>query len=81
MVAALGETTAGSTLPRLRDTMLDSAEGRRILKDRPRISSKTLDLQRLKALPDGTFGREYTRWLEVCKVTPDSREPVRFLFC
>lgn len=80
MVAALGETTAGSSLPRLRDMMLDSPEGRRILKNRPRISSKTLDLPRLQALPDGTFGREYIRWLEACNVTPDSREPVRFLF-
>lgn len=79
MVAALGETTAGSSLTRLRDMMLDSPEGRRILKDRPRISSKTLDLERLQTLPDGTFGREYTRWLEVCNVTPDSREPVRLL--
>jgi ubiquinone biosynthesis protein COQ4 len=77
MVAALGETTAGSTLPKLRDAMLDSPEGRRILKERPRINSKTLDIQKFKALPDGTFGREYARWLEVCNVTPDSREPVR----
>ncbi|KAH0833186.1 ubiquinone biosynthesis protein COQ4, mitochondrial [Lanmaoa asiatica] len=79
MVAALGETTAGCTLPGLRDTVLSSSEGRRILKDRPRITSKTLDLQKLKALPDGTFGREYTRWLEACNVSPDSRAPVRYI--
>ncbi|KIJ11973.1 hypothetical protein PAXINDRAFT_83603 [Paxillus involutus ATCC 200175] len=79
MVAALGETTAGSTLPKLRDAMLDSPEGRRILKERPRINSKTLDIQKFKALPDGTFGREYARWLEVCNVTPDSREPVHYI--
>ncbi|KAG9315172.1 ubiquinone biosynthesis protein Coq4 [Chiua virens] len=79
MVAALGETTAGSALTKLRDTMLDSPEGRKILKDRPRVNSETLDLQRLKALPAGTFGREYTRWLEACKVTPDSREPVHYI--
>ncbi|KAH7884343.1 coenzyme Q biosynthesis protein Coq4-domain-containing protein [Phlebopus sp. FC_14] len=79
MVAALGETTAGSTLPKLRDTMLDSPEGRRILKDRPRINSQTLDIDRLKSLPDGTFGREYVRWLESCNVTPDSREPVHYI--
>ncbi|KAF9243536.1 ubiquinone biosynthesis protein Coq4 [Melanogaster broomeanus] len=79
MVAALGETTAGYTLPQLRDAMLDSPEGRRILKDRPRINSKTLDTEKLKVLPDGTFGREYIRWLEVCNVTPDSREPVHYI--
>lgn len=80
MVAALGETTAILTLPRLRDIMLDSAEGRRILKERPRINSKTLDFEKLKVLPDGTFGREYMRWLEACKVSPDSREPVCHLY-
>ncbi|KIJ66841.1 hypothetical protein HYDPIDRAFT_108760 [Hydnomerulius pinastri MD-312] len=79
MVAALGETTAGSTLTKLRDALLDSPEGRRILKDRPRINSKTLDMDKLKALPDGTFGREYIRWLEACNVTPDSREPVHYI--
>lgn len=76
MVAACGETTAGSTLIGLRDAMLDSPEGRRILKNRPRVSSKTLDLEWLSSLPDHTFGKAYARWLHVCKINPDSREPV-----
>jgi len=76
MVAACGETAAGSTLIRLRDVMLDSSEGRRILKDRPRVSSKTLDIKWLSNLPDNTFGKAYARWLQACKIDPDSREPV-----
>ncbi|KAH7925819.1 coenzyme Q biosynthesis Coq4, partial [Leucogyrophana mollusca] len=79
MVAALGETTAGSTLTRLRDIMLDSPEGRRILKERPRINSKTLNMDKLRELPDGTFGRAYIGWLDGCRVTPDSREPVHYI--
>jgi ubiquinone biosynthesis protein COQ4 len=77
MVAALGETTAGPSLPRLRDIMLESPEGRRILKERPRITSRSVDLDALRQLPDGTFGRAYVDWLERCGVTPDTREPAR----
>lgn len=76
MVAALGETTAGPSLPRMRDVMLESAEGRRILKERPRVNTHTVDLDRLRQLPEGTFGHAYVLWLERCGVTPDTREPV-----
>lgn len=77
MVAALGETTAGPTVSWLRDTMLKSPEGRQILKDRPRINSTNVDMDKLAMLPDGTFGKAYVTWLERCGVTPDTREPVR----
>lgn len=76
LVAALGETTAGPSLPRLRDVMLESAEGRQILRDRPRINTTTVDLKQLAQLPEGTFGRSYVTWLERCGVTPDTRAPV-----
>ncbi len=79
MVAALGETTAGPALPRLRDAMLESPEGRRILKNRPRINSSTIDMNALSHLPEGTFGRSYVTWLDRCGVTPDTREPVRII--
>ncbi|KAI0067233.1 Coq4-domain-containing protein [Artomyces pyxidatus] len=79
MVAALGETTAGLALPRLRDRMLESEEGRRILKERPRINSNTIDMNKLAQLPEGTFGHSYVTWLERCGVTPDTREPVHYI--
>lgn len=37
LVAAAGETTALPLLPRLRDRMLRSEAGRRVLADRPRV--------------------------------------------
>ncbi|EJD07098.1 ubiquinone biosynthesis protein COQ4, mitochondrial [Fomitiporia mediterranea MF3/22] len=79
MVAALGETTAGPSLPCLREHMLESAEGRRILKARPRINTRTVDMASLAALPENTLGRTYVSWLERCNVTPDSREPVHYI--
>lgn len=76
MVAALGETTAGVSLTRLRDIMIEDSEGRRVLKDRPRVSSQTVDMDQLAQYPEGSFGRAYVTWLERCGVTPDTREPV-----
>lgn len=79
MVAALGETTAGPSVSWLRDQMLASSEGRRILKERPRVNSTTVDMDKLALLPDGTLGKAYVTWLERCGVTPDTREPVSLL--
>lgn len=76
MVAALGETTACSSLSRMRDVMLNDPEGRKILKDRPRVNSITVDMDQLARYSEGTFGRAYVTWLERCGVTPDTREPV-----
>ncbi|KAG7261984.1 hypothetical protein CRUP_004923 [Coryphaenoides rupestris] len=37
------------------------------------------DLDKMAALPDGSFGREYLRFLEDNKVTPDTRADVKFV--
>ncbi|XP_041099693.1 ubiquinone biosynthesis protein COQ4 homolog, mitochondrial isoform X2 [Polyodon spathula] len=79
MVAVLGETTGELALRRLRDRMRGDPEGYQILQERPRIRVSTLDLGRLGAMPDGSFGREYLRFLEENGVTPDSRADVKFV--
>ncbi|CAO3679304.1 unnamed protein product [Rhizopus stolonifer] len=43
MVATLGETTGNVFLSRMRDGMLQSEEGRQILRERPMISTSTID--------------------------------------
>ncbi|KAK7165194.1 hypothetical protein R3I94_003537 [Phoxinus phoxinus] len=79
MVAVLGETTGHQALIRLRDQMRNDSEGCTILVERPRIRLSTLDLTQMSALPDGTLGREYLRFLEENRVTPDSRADVKFV--
>ena len=77
LIAACGEATCVPFfIYRLRDAMLADPTGRRILRDRPRITSASLDLVRLRALPDGAVGREYVRWLDREAVSPDTRSPV-----
>ncbi|XP_068270021.1 ubiquinone biosynthesis protein COQ4 homolog, mitochondrial isoform X3 [Nyctibius grandis] len=79
MVAVLGETTGFFALPKLRDKMKHHPEGYRILQERPRIRLSTLDMAGLRGLPDGSLGREYVRFLEDNKVSPDTRMPPKFV--
>ncbi|KAI9779853.1 MAG: Ubiquinone biosynthesis protein [Geoglossum umbratile] len=80
LIAALGEATATPYfIYRLRDVMLSDPTGRRILRDRPRITSATLSLERLRAFPPGSVGYEYARWLDREGVSPDTRDVVKYI--
>ena len=78
MIAVLGETTAQPIfIRRLRNMMIADPTGRRILQDRPEISSTSLSLSDLRTLDERTVGREYVRWLDAENISPDTRDPVR----
>ncbi|PGG97311.1 ubiquinone biosynthesis protein COQ4, mitochondrial [Helicocarpus griseus UAMH5409] len=80
LIAALGEATATPYfIYRLRDAMLSDPTGRRILRDRPRITSKTLSVEYLRSLPPNSVGRAYVGWLDREGVGPDTRETVRYI--
>ncbi|KAF5489792.1 Ubiquinone biosynthesis protein coq4 [Colletotrichum siamense] len=80
LIAAVGEATATPYfIYRLRDAMLADPTGRRILRDRPRMTSTTLNLDRLRQLPDNSVGRAYVAWLDAEGVSPDTRTSVRFI--
>lgn len=59
--------------------MLADSTGRRILRLRPRISSKTLSVEKLRQLPENTVGRAYVDWLDREGVSPDTRSQVRYI--
>jgi ubiquinone biosynthesis protein COQ4 len=77
LIATLSESTASTFLPRLHEAMAAHPEGRQILRDRPIVSSQTVNLDYLRGLRRGTVGREYVEWLDRDGITPDSREKVR----
>ncbi|XP_039964395.1 ubiquinone biosynthesis protein COQ4 homolog, mitochondrial [Bactrocera tryoni] len=79
MIAALGETTGESTLRNILHSMELTAEGQRILKQKPRINTHTVDMNHLRSLGENTLGRVYVKFLDDNKVTPDSRMEVRFI--
>lgn len=80
LIAALAEATAKPYfISRLRRAMLASPTGRRILRDRPRITSASMKLEELRKLPENTVGRAYAAWLDREGVTPDTRDAVRYI--
>ncbi|XP_016966568.2 ubiquinone biosynthesis protein COQ4 homolog, mitochondrial isoform X1 [Drosophila biarmipes] len=79
MIACLGETTGEGALLNILDTMQASEEGQRIMAEKPRIHTSTVDFKYLEKLPPDTFGAAYVKFLKDNQVTPDSRMAVRFL--
>lgn len=80
LIASLGEATAKPFfISRLHRAMLSHPTGRRILRERPRITSKNMRLEELRELPENTVGRAYAAWLDREGVTPDTRDAVRYI--
>ncbi|KUI62619.1 Ubiquinone biosynthesis protein coq-4, mitochondrial [Cytospora mali] len=59
--------------------MLSSPTGRRILRDRPRMTSTSLNLPYLRSLPATSVGATYVAWLDREGVSPDTRSAVRYI--
>lgn len=79
-IVGLGESTAFTpVLRRLQRQMLSDPVGRQILRERPRITSESLDLNHLRLLPKNTIGSAYIQWLDREGVSPDTRVPVRYI--
>ena len=59
--------------------MLSNPTGRRILRDRPSITSKTMSVTKLRGLPESSVGRAYVSWLDQEGVSPDTRSSVKYI--
>jgi len=79
MVAVSGEATGKNALNYMHSQMKLSQEGRLILKDRPTINTKTVDFDYLKSLPTYSLGHTYVEFCQKHKITPDSRDPVKYV--
>ena len=75
LVFALTEALNGDCFARVARDLAGDAGGRRILDERPSIDSQRVDFDALAALPDGTLGREYVRFLRDHAITPDIFRP------
>ncbi|WFD33555.1 Ubiquinone biosynthesis protein [Malassezia cuniculi] len=73
LLTVLTQTSSMPVIARLLEQMRSTHEGRRLLITRPSLNSATVDLDELKSLPDGTFGREWVSWLAANHVGPDGR--------
>lgn len=79
-IVQLGEATAlPCFLESLKRTMLLDKTGRRILQDRPNITSESLDMERLSKMDKNSVGYTYYKWLMKEGVSPDTRAPVTYI--
>lgn len=63
-LGVFGETSGGLALQKMHEKMLSSAEGQSVLSDKPRINTKTVNLDHLRGLPPNSLGRAYVKFLE-----------------
>lgn len=63
----------------LLQSMRSTESGRRLLIERPSINSETVDVAYLGSLPRGSFGREWTEWLNENGVGPDGRAEADYM--
>jgi ubiquinone biosynthesis protein COQ4 len=79
LVGSFAEVTAGPFLEHLRDAMLSDETGRRILRDRPKINSETMPIERLRACPENTVGRYMAEYLDQNGMSLDERDDVKYV--
>ncbi|KAK3088177.1 hypothetical protein FSP39_015709 [Pinctada imbricata] len=79
MIATLGETTGYRALKWMKEKMEQDEVGRQILQEQPLINTQTLDVDKLGELPEGTFGKQYWKFLSKNGFSPDARLPVHFV--
>ncbi len=59
--------------------MLQTEEGRDILRRRPRVSTESLDFANLSTLPSHTFGHQHYLFFTSHGISPDTRCPVQYI--
>jgi ubiquinone biosynthesis protein COQ4 len=67
LLSALSPRTPGG----LRRRFLDSAGGARLLEARPDLRARLRDRAALQALPEGSLGRAYLRFMDATRITAD----------
>jgi ubiquinone biosynthesis protein COQ4 len=85
-VLALTLLVNAPSFPRVWMQMASTDEGRALLRERPSLDSHAVDRDALRALPEGTLGRAYVRFLDenqldgdFFQAPPDVPEEVAFL--
>ncbi len=66
------EITSVSRMEHLVPLFAICEEGRSVLKDRPTISTRSVDFDHLRSLPETTLGGAYSRHLDRCGLDPDA---------
>lgn len=77
LVAVVGETTGVGALQGIRKRMLQSEEGRLLLKEKPRVTDESV--KKTFSMDPDTFGGAYADFMGQRGFRADERPPVRFV--
>ena len=79
LVAGFGDVTAGFVLKNLHKKMIASESGRTLLREKPLITEDSMNLPKLRTLPETTFGKGYATFMDHHGFSADERSEVRFM--
>jgi ubiquinone biosynthesis protein COQ4 len=79
LVAGLGDVTASTALSKLHRRMATNEVGRQLLETKPLINEESLDIKRLRLLPDSSLGKQYLTYMDQHGFSADERTSVRFM--
>jgi ubiquinone biosynthesis protein COQ4 len=72
LVSDLTDALCAPAMRRMVEQLRGDDEGRILLAERPQLDSRHVDFEALGALPEGTLGGEFSRFLRTHGITPDS---------
>lgn len=79
-IVQLGEATAWPLfLDSMKRTMLSDPTGRRILREKPNVTTQQLEMDHLAEFPKDSFGYQFYKWCKRENVSPDTRTPVSYV--
>jgi ubiquinone biosynthesis protein COQ4 len=73
-VLVFAQAVNAGPLARAANSFSANREGSALLREMPRIDREHVDFDALRRMPDGTLGREYTRFLDANNIGPDAFE-------
>ncbi|OAF71326.1 hypothetical protein A3Q56_00926 [Intoshia linei] len=81
MVATFGEVSASCFVQNLHSKMLKNKIGCKILREKPILSTKYLNIEyeKLRCLPKDTFGYVYYQFMKSNNINMDDRPPIQFV--
>lgn len=77
-IAGLGDVTSPVASKFMKKVFLSNIEGRKLLKDKPLITNKELNIYKLRTLPDNTLGRVYMNYMDSHAFSADERPTVKY---
>ena len=79
LIAGLGDITGENQLKKMHHILNRTKLGQSLLKDKPLITEESLDVNKLRLLPNNTLGNSYIMFMDKHGFSADERSKVRYI--